>query len=143
MCTKMSGVPSPRVKKPKPRKRLNHFTTARSSPLVGVTETWVRGRLFGRMDRGRFVHRQDAERLHALRPRQRLADDARAFVGCLISVAAQAGDVQQHVGAAIVGNDESITLGDVKPLDDAADLDHRRRFIGKRLESELLELQDP
>ena len=42
MCTKISGVPSPRVRNPKPRRRLNHFTTARSSPLVGVTETWVR-----------------------------------------------------------------------------------------------------
>ena len=42
MWTKMSGVPSPRVRKPKPRSRLNHFTTARSSPLVGVTCTWVR-----------------------------------------------------------------------------------------------------
>ena len=42
MCTKMSGVPSPRVRKPKPRSRLNHFTIARSSPLVGVTVTWVR-----------------------------------------------------------------------------------------------------
>ena len=39
----ISGVPSPRVKKPNPRKRLNHFTTARSRPLVGVTETCVRG----------------------------------------------------------------------------------------------------
>ena len=43
MCTKMSGVPSPQVRKPKPRSRLNHLTCARSSPLVGVTLTWVRG----------------------------------------------------------------------------------------------------
>src|SRR6516164_9520515 len=43
MCTKISGVPSPQVRKPNPRKRLNHLTWARSSPLVGVTVTWVRG----------------------------------------------------------------------------------------------------
>src|SRR5262249_40895294 len=43
MCTKMSGVPSPQVRKPNPRNRLNHLTWARSNPLVGVTLTWVRG----------------------------------------------------------------------------------------------------
>src|SRR5262249_16742195 len=37
MWTKMSGVPSPRVRKPKPRSLLNHLTCARSSALVGVT----------------------------------------------------------------------------------------------------------
>ena len=36
------SVPSPRVRKPNPRSRLNHFTTARSSPEVGVTCTCVR-----------------------------------------------------------------------------------------------------
>jgi hypothetical protein len=41
--TKMSSVPSPRVRKPKPRSLLNHFTCARSRPLVGATVTWVRG----------------------------------------------------------------------------------------------------
>src|SRR6516164_3225920 len=35
----MSGVPAPRVRNPKPRSRLNHFTCARSSPLVGATVT--------------------------------------------------------------------------------------------------------
>src|SRR6476619_5656435 len=43
MCTKISSVPSPRVRKPNPRSRLNHFTCARSSPLVAVTVRWVRG----------------------------------------------------------------------------------------------------
>ena len=42
MCTNTSGVPSPRVKKPKPRTRLNHFTMARSQSLSGVTMTCVR-----------------------------------------------------------------------------------------------------
>ena len=42
MCTKISGVPSPRVRKPKPRTRLNHFTTARSHSLSGCTMTCVR-----------------------------------------------------------------------------------------------------
>ena len=42
MCTKMSSVPSPRVRKPNPLVRLNHLTSARSSPLSGVTTTCVR-----------------------------------------------------------------------------------------------------
>ena len=71
------------------------------------------------MHRGRLVHRDDAEGLQALGPLQHLADDARALIGGLEAVAAQAGHVQQHVRHAVVGNDEAETLGDVEPLDDA------------------------
>ena len=73
ICTKISGVPSPRVRKPKPRSRLNHLTTARSSPLVGVTCTACAPGELGRMDRRRLVHREDAEGLQTLRPLQHLA----------------------------------------------------------------------
>ena len=45
-------------------------------------------------------------------------DDARAFKNCLVTVAAQAGDVQQHILRAVVGHDEAETLGDIEPLHD-------------------------
>ena len=55
-----------------------------------------------------------------------------AFIGGLIAVAAQTGDVQQHVGHAVVGNDEAVALGDIEPFDDAGYLDDvRRRIAGE------------
>ena len=42
VCTKISGVWGPRVRKPNPRNRLNHFTTTLSHSLSGTTTTWVR-----------------------------------------------------------------------------------------------------
>ena len=48
------------------------------------------------------------------------------------AVTAQAGHVQQHVGHAVVGNDEAKSLGDVEPFDDARQLDE----IGRRLVGE-------
>ena len=120
----MSGVPSPAERKPKPRMRLNHFTSSRSSLLVGSTLTWVRG---GGICAGwravEFVHREDAEGLETTGTVQRFADDARALVGGLVAVAAKAGHVQQNIGPAIVGNDEAKALADVEPLDGADDLD--------------------
>ena len=117
----MSGVPSPRVRKPKPRRRLNHLTVAGSSPLVGTTVTWVRGSGSSEgWSARRFVERDDAERLQAARALHRLDDDARAFVGDLIAVAAQAGDMQKHVRHAVVGHDEAEPLRHVEPLDAAA-----------------------
>ena len=91
----------------------------------------ARRRQLRRMDRRRLVHREDAEALQALRPLQHLADDARAFVGGLEAVAAQAGHVQQHVRHAVVGNDEAVALGDVEPFDDAGELDDGRRLVGE------------
>ena len=127
----MSGVPSPRVRKPKPRSRLNHFTIARSSPLVGVTVTWVRA---GGSVEGWIAVDSSIDRMRkhciALRPLQHLGDHARAFIGGLEAVAAQAGHVQENVRAAIVRHDESIALGDIEPLDDAGELDDGRRLVG-------------
>ena len=42
VCTKISAVPSPRVRNPKPRVRLNHLTCARSNGPAARTTTWVR-----------------------------------------------------------------------------------------------------
>jgi len=39
--------------------------------------------------------------------------------------------VQQHVGCAVVGHNEAVALGGVKPFDDAGNLDEvHRRAIG-------------
>ena len=89
-----------------------------------------RRRHLRRMDRRRFVHGDDAERLQTLWPRKHLADDARALIGGLKAVAAQAGHMQQHIRHAVVGNDEAVTLGDIEPLDDAGNFnDVRCRLV--------------
>ena len=71
------------------------------------------------MDRGALVHRENAEGLHALRPVQRLANDARALIGGLETVAAQARHMQEHIGGTIIGNDEAEALRDIEPFDGA------------------------
>ena len=63
-----------------------------------------------RMDRGELVHRENPERLVALGALHAFTDQPRAFVGGLIAVAPKHGDVQKHVGPAIVGNDEAVAL---------------------------------
>ena len=130
MCTKMSGVPSPRVRKPNPRSRLNHLTCARSSPLVGGHGHMGarRGHLRG-MHRRRILHGENAERLQAARALQHLDHDARALIGDLEAVAPEAGHVQENIGHPVVGDDEAVALGDVKPFDDAGELDDARRLV--------------
>ena len=91
----------------------------------------ARRRKLSRVDRGRLVHRDDAEGLQALRPLQHLAHDARALVCGLEAVAAQAGNVQQHVRQAVIRNDEAVALGNVEPLDGAAEFDHARGLVGE------------
>src|SRR6185312_2854107 len=91
-----------------------------------------RRRHLRRVDRGRLVHGENTENLQALGPLQHLADDARALVGGLVAVAAQAGYVQEHIRHAVVGYDETKSLGDIEPLDDARQLDEiGTRFIDK------------
>ena len=63
-----------------------------------------------RMDRRRIVHGADAKRLEALRPAQHLAHHARALVGRLKAVAAQARHVQENVGKIFVRYNKPITL---------------------------------
>src|ERR671936_707464 len=79
----MSGVPSPRVRNPKPRSRLNHLTCALSRPLVGVIVTWVRG---GGICAGCTAVESSMERTrNACRPRGRpnAAAQSRRFLRAL------------------------------------------------------------
>ena len=141
MWTKMSGVPSPRVRKPKPRRRLNHLTTAGSSPLVGVTCTCVRGSGSSEgWSAVELVEGDDPERLQPARPLHGLDHDAGALVGGLIAVPAQAGHVQEHIRHAVVRHDEAEALRDVEPLDAAADLDEVERALPRNVLRRLLRL---
>src|SRR5262245_66591658 len=65
---------------------LRAFETARG----GDADVRARGRKLRRMDRSGVIHRQNAERLQALRTLQHLADNARALMGGLVTVTAQA-----------------------------------------------------
>jgi hypothetical protein len=75
------------------------------------------------MDRGGLVHRNDPERLIAFCALHALNHQSRAFIGGLVAVAPKHGDMQQHVGPAIVRNDEAVSLGSVEPFDDAGYFD--------------------
>ena len=89
----------------------------------------ARRRHLRRMHRRRFVHGDDAEGLQAARALQHLDHHARAFIGDLEAVAAQARHVQENVGHPVIGNDETVALGDVEPFDDAGELDDARRLV--------------
>jgi len=83
-----------------------------------------------RMHRSTLVHRHNTEGLEAFRALQYLTDYPRAFIRSLKAVSSQAGNVQKNVRHPVVGNDESETLRDVKPLNDAGQLDEiSRRFF--------------
>jgi hypothetical protein len=113
---------------------LRPFEPARGSH--GHMGAW---RQLGGMDRGRVIHRQDAQHLQPAGALQRLADDARTFVCCLEAITAQRRHVQQHIGHAVVGNDEAVAFGDIKPLDDTSDFDDARSGLvvnSDRLRSE-------
>src|SRR5262245_6280026 len=84
-----------------------------------------RRRHLRRMDSGRLIHGQDAEGLQTLRPLHRLDHDSRPLMGSLESVATQAGHVQQHIGHAVVRDDEPEPLGDIEPFDHTRNLDDR------------------
>jgi len=134
MWTKISAVPSPSVRNPKPRSRLNHFTIARSSPLVGITVTCVRGAgICAGWIAVDSSHGEDSEGLPTLRPLHRLDHDSRALMSGLESIATQAGHVQKHVGHAVVGDDEPEPLGDIEPFDHARNLDDRCRRIADQI----------
>ncbi len=75
------------------------------------------------MDGGRLIHGEDLEGLIAALAALDQRDDARTFENCLVTVAAQARDMQQNVLHAVVRHDEAETLGDVEPLDDTGDFD--------------------
>ena len=79
---------------------------------------------------GGLVHRDDAESLQATGAVEGLNDDSRPFMGALVTVATQAGHMQQHIGHAVIGDDEAKTLASVKPLDRSDDLDRVEAGIG-------------
>src|SRR5215470_16584529 len=89
----------------------------------------ARRRQLRRMDRGRFIHGDDAERLQPPRTLQDLDHDPRPLIGHLKAIAAQTCHMQENVWQSVVGHDEAVSLGYVEPLDDAAELDNARNFI--------------
>ena len=127
----MSSVPSPRVRKPKPRARLNHLTmTISNAPTelacarVRAGGSWVGA---GRVGLG---DRDHPEHLQAAFAPLRLGDDARAFANGGEPVAPQHGHMDENVGLAAVRDDEAVALGDVEPFDPPGDFDEPdRAFI--------------
>ncbi len=73
------------------------------------------------MNRGRLIHRKDLESLVAALATLDEGNDARSLEDRLVTVAAQAGYVQENILHAIVRNDEAEAFGDVEPLDDTGD----------------------
>ncbi len=116
----MSGVPSPRLTKAETAQPIEPLdddplkTRCRGHGDVSARRRHLRG-----MDRGALVHRENAEGLHSLRTVQHLANDARALISGLETVAAQARHMQEHIGGTIIGNDEAEALGDIEPFDGA------------------------
>ena len=106
----MSGVWEPRVRKPNPRSRLNHFTTTLSQPLSGTTTTWVRcGNCDGRI----AVESSMLQMRTACRPfgtPHDFADHACALVGSLEAAASEAGHMQENVGKVLIRNDKPVAL---------------------------------
>ena len=130
----MSSVPSPRVRKPKPRARLNHLTMTISNAPTELACARVRagGRLGGEGRVG-LGDRNHPEHLQAALAPLRLGDDARAFANGGESVAPQNGHVDENVSLAAVRHDESIALGGVEPFDAPGDFDQPdRALVGLR-----------
>jgi hypothetical protein len=104
MWTKMSSVPSPRVRKPKPRSTIEPFDDD-DLEAAGRRHLHMRARhgLLRGMHGRRFVHRHDAEHLQPL-GRCCASQTMRAPSGAVWNPSRlQHRDVQQHVGAAVVG----------------------------------------
>ena len=94
----MSSVPSPRVRKPKPRDRLNHLTMTISKPPTLAACARVRARRDLRGHRALAgVTDRTPKHLQAAFAPLRLGDDARPFADGLKAVAAQHRDVDQDV----------------------------------------------
>ena len=90
-------------------------------------------RQLGGVEGRRLVEGENPEGLEAARPLDGLDDDPGALVGGLVAVPPQAGHVQEHDRQAVVRHDEAEALGDVEPLDPAADLDQLERPIPGRI----------
>ena len=84
-----------------------------------------------RMDRGRFVHREDPERLIALGALDAFAYQPRPLVSRLKAIAPEHCDVQQHIGPAVIRNDEAVALRGIEPFDNAGDFDEVGRGLAE------------
>ena len=126
----MSSVPSPRVRKPKPRARLNHLTMTISNAPTVLACARVRAAP-GAVGHGRvgLGDRDHPEHLKPALAPLRLGDDARAFANGREPVAPQDRDMDEHVGLAAVRHDESVALGGVEPFDPAGNLDQPDRAL--------------
>ena len=126
----MSSVPSPRVRKPKPRARLNHLTMTISKPPTVLACARVRAGGGGAAhSRLRFGDRDHPEHLKAALAPLRLGDDPRAFANGREPVAPQHRDMDENVGLAAVRHDEAVALGGVEPFDAAGDFDQPDRAL--------------
>ena len=110
ICTKISDVSGPRVRKPNPRNRLNHFTTTLSQSLSGTTTTWVRcGNCDGRI----AVELSMLQMRTACRPfgtPHDFADHPCALGGGLEAAVSEAGHMQENVGKVLIRNDKPVAL---------------------------------
>ena len=110
ICTKMSGVSGPCVRKPNPRNRLNHFTTTLSQSLSGGDDDMGALGQLRRRDCGGVVHAADADGLETLGTPYDFADHACAFAGSLEAAASKAGHMQENVGKALIRCDKPVAL---------------------------------
>jgi len=111
------------------RANCNHFTCARPSSRVAVTETCVSGDV---ICVGSAVDSSMEKTRNACRPPRALQHfdhDARALIGNLETTAPQARNGQKNVGHPIVGTDDAIALRDVERFDDAAEFDDARGLL--------------
>src|SRR5215831_20037905 len=93
------------------------------------------------MNGRRLVHGNDAEGLQSLGTLQHLTQNPSTLIGGLVAVAAQTSHVQKYVWHPVVRDDESEALGDIKPLNDTAQLDEiGRRFIDELSDRSLAEI---
>src|SRR6185437_13184388 len=80
-------------------------TAGRGHADMGPRRQHLRG-----MNRRRFIHRENPERLIPLRALHAFAHQPRAFIGSLVAVTTEHGDVQEYIRPTIVGNDEAVAL---------------------------------
>lgn len=85
--------------------------------------------LFGRMDRGRGVHRENAKCLQAAITLLDKADNPSAFERSLETITPQTGHMEQDIaGDTFVWKNKAVSLGNVEPFDRAGNLQQIRGF---------------
>ena len=86
------------------------------------------------MNGGRLIHGQNAERLEATAAALDQRNNAGAFKNSLVTVAAQAGHMKQHILHAVVWHNKTKPLGNIKPFHNAGDLGQFNRIARKVFE---------